>query len=117
MKSSDGESWRLRVKGDLRPGASRGLKTAVIFHVATESAYPDLGSFPEGRSLSCAPGDTTGSVDSDSSVFASCAGKHPELGDFQLTAGIRSSASAALGSSAVRSVWAKKEDIWKAASE
>jgi mannosyl-oligosaccharide glucosidase len=80
VKTADGQSWAVRVKGEPRRDASGAVKTAVIFHVAIEDIEGEgMASLPD-KLLKCKPGD-----DITHNVTVACDGTDPALGNFRLS--------------------------------
>lgn len=107
VKNEDGSAWAVRVLGEPRPGAAgvAGVKTALIFHIAHESA---VGS--NTKSLQC---ERLDGGKGHRISGARCAGKDPNLGDFEFRVNANPKDNK-IRFKAIRSLSVDEDRIWKA---
>ncbi|KAK4165149.1 glycoside hydrolase [Cladorrhinum sp. PSN259] len=100
LKSADGASWAVRVRGAPRSRSSN-VKTSVIFHVTVEE---------EGKVIICEDG-TRGSNESE----AFCRGKLSALGNFEFKV-LADQENKALHDTAMNSLQVSEDMLWQAKS-
>lgn len=107
-KTTDGESWTLRVTGTPRDDAPDDVKTAIIFNLALEKAQ----NVTERRGLLCYH-DPMNQGQGATRPAVSCAGKVPGLGDVDAYV-IWDSRSVVADGPAVKSLNVSEDKIWQA---
>ncbi|KAK7751926.1 hypothetical protein SLS62_006069 [Diatrype stigma] len=107
VKTKDGNSWGIQVRGSLRPDAPSSVKTAIVFHVAHEKTEGD-----SGKSLRCmGSGTKVGAARDD--VDIACYGYDPALGDFKFNV-IGASSNGVVEGPVVAATGVPERSIWKA---